>query len=115
MPNTIDQYLSKGMDRKTAEYYAGGRHRPVSVIPNADYTLTIVFDNGERRLFNARPLIRTGTVFESLAEWENYCRVYIDDTHAIAWDIDPTIDSSKVWNNKVDICPDTCYLDSTPL
>ena len=36
-------------------------------------------------------------------------------TICIAWDIDPNIDSHQVWNNKVDLCPDTCYIDSVPL
>ena len=46
---------------------------------------------------------------------ENFRRVYLDDTHSIAWDINPDIDSSVVWNNKVDLCPDTCYIDSIPI
>ncbi len=46
---------------------------------------------------------------------ENFRRVYVDDTHCIAWDIDPSIDSAKVWNNKVDLCPDGCYIDSIPV
>lgn len=32
-----------------------------------------------------------------------------------AWDIDPDVDSDVVWSNKVDLCPDSCYVDSVPL
>ncbi len=39
-------------------------------------------------------------------------RVYIDDCGCVAWDKDPTVDSNVVWNNKIDLCPDSCYLDS---
>lgn len=115
MANTIEYYLSKGFDRKTAEYFAGGRKKIVDVAANNDFTLTIRFDNGEKRLYDMRPLLKKGTVFETLAKMENFRRVYVDNTHCIAWDIDPNVDSSKMWNNKVDLSPDGCYLDSVPL
>lgn len=62
-----------------------------------------------------RPLLTRGTVFERLIKWKNFCRVYVDEEHTIAWDIDPNIDSNKVWNNKIDLCPDSCYIDSVPV
>lgn len=74
MANTVEYYLSKGFDRKTAEYFAAGKKRITGVVPNNDFTLTIS-----------------------------------------AWDIDPNIDSNKVWSNKVDLCPDGCYIDSVPV
>lgn len=46
---------------------------------------------------------------------ESFRRVYVDDTHCVAWDIDPDVDSEQVWSNKVDLCPDSCYLDSVPI
>lgn len=54
MTRTVDYYLSKGFDRKTAEYFAGGKKRITGVIPNNDFTLTISFDNGEKRLYDVR-------------------------------------------------------------
>lgn len=115
MANTIEYYLSKGFDRKTAEYFASGRKKIVDVVANDDFTLTIRFDNEEKRLYDMHPLLKKGTVFEPLAKMENFRRVYVDDTHCIAWDIDPNVDSNKVWNNKVDLSSDGCYLDSVPL
>lgn len=115
MPRSVEYYLSKGFDRPMAEYFAAGRKQITAAIPNRDFTLTLYFDNGERRLYNVAPLLRPGTVFAPLTQWENFCRVYVDDTHCVAWDIDPTVDSNIVWNNKVDLCPDTCYVDSIPL
>ena len=61
MPNTVDYYLSKGFDEKTAIYFANGRKQIVSVVPNDDFTLTIGFDNGEKRLYDVRPLLKKGT------------------------------------------------------
>ena len=115
MPNTIEYYRAKGFDQKTAEYFAGGKKEIVSVVPNEDHTLTISFDNGETRLYDVRPLLRKGTVFEPLLNIENFKRVYLDEQHAICWDIDPNVDSHVVWSNKVDLCPDSCYIDSRPV
>ena len=102
MANTVEYYLSKGFDRRAAEYFAGGKKKIVGVVANRDFTLTISFDNGEKRLYDMRPLLKKGTVFEPF-------------TDSIAWDIDPNVDSNKVWNNKVDLCADECYIDSVPM
>lgn len=115
MANKLDYYLSKGFDRKTAEYYANGRKKVIDVDPNDDFTLTISFDNGETRILNMQPYLKKGTVFEPFTKLENFRRVYVDNTQCIAWNIDPKIDSNIIWNNKVDICSDSCYLDSIPV
>ena len=115
MPNTVEYYRAKGLDQKSAEYFAHGRRKIVSVAPNSDFTLTIGFDNGEKRLFDVSSFLKKGTVFEPLMKPEIFNRAYVDEQHAISWDIDPEIDSRKVWSNKIDLCPDTCYIDSKPL
>ncbi len=114
MPRSVEYYLSKGFDPQAAAYYAGGRRRIVSVTPNDDFTLTLRFDNGETRLFDMRPLLKKGTVFEPFIDLAAFRRVYLDDQNCVSWDIDPNVDSNIVWNNKVDLCPDSCYLHSTP-
>lgn len=115
MGNTVDYYLSKGFDRAAAEYYAKGRRKIIGVTPNNDFTLTLDFDNGERRLLDVKPLLAEGTVFAPFRRIEDFKRVYLDTQHSVAWDIDPAIDSETVWNNKVDLCPDSCYIDSVPM
>lgn len=114
MPNSVDYYLAKGFDLKAAEYFANGKKIITAVVPNSDFTLTISFNNGEKRLYDMHPFLKKGTVFEPFMNFENFCRVYVDDAHAVAWDIDPNVDSNIVWNNKVDLCPDSCYIDSVP-
>lgn len=115
MGKTIEYYLSRGYDLKAAEYFTNGIKKIVSVMPNDDYTLSITFDNGETRLYDVKPLIEKGTVFEPLENIEMFRRVYVDKYHCIAWDIDPNVDSEKVWNNKIDLHYDNCYMDSTPI
>lgn len=108
----VSYYLSKGFDKPTAEYFAQGRRTILTVEPNEDFTLTLSFDNGEKRIYDVKPLLESGTVFEPFADYDNFKRVYLDDSHCVSWDIDPDVDSNVVWNNKVDICPDSCYIDS---
>ncbi|MDO5398957.1 MAG: DUF2442 domain-containing protein [bacterium] len=115
MRESIEYYLSKGFDKSMAEYFANGRKTITSVEPQSDYILLLTFDNGEKRLYDMKPVIRKGSVFEKISDIKDFNRVYIDDTHCVAWDIDPGIDSSIVWNNKIDLCPDCCYVDSVPL
>lgn len=55
MPNTVEYYLAKGYDRKMAEYFSAGKKTITAVKPNDDFTLTITFDNGEKRLLDMRP------------------------------------------------------------
>ena len=115
MGKPVEYYLSKGFDRKMAEYFAAGRRQITGVIANDDFTLTISFDNGECRLLDMNPVLQPATVFAPFMDLKNFRRVYLDDQHCISWDIDPTVDSNVVWNNKVDLCPDSCYVDSVPV
>lgn len=114
MPKDISYYLSKGFDERCAQYFASGRRTPQSVRPQKDFTLLLRFDNGETRVYDMKPLIKPGTVFSFLSSYEAFSRVYLDSAHAVCWDKDPNVNSDVVWENKVDICPDTCYLDSLP-
>lgn len=112
MSKRIEDYLSKGFDRRAAEYFAGGRKKILSVNPADDFKLILTFDSGELRRLDVKPIIVDGTVFAFLADPANFRRVYLDDTGCVCWDIDPSVDSNVVWSNKVDLSSDTCYLDS---
>ncbi len=75
--------------------------------------MLLTFDNGEKRLYDMKPFIKEGTVFKMLGDLNVFKRVYLDENGAVPWDKDPDNDSRKVdWNNKIDICPDTSYMDS---
>lgn len=115
MGNNVGYYLSKGYDLKMAEYFAAGRRRITSVAPNEDLALTLTFDNGERRVYDVSPLVQPASVFAPLLDAKVFQRVYLDEHHCVSWDIDPEVDSNVVWSNKIDLCPDSCYVDSKPL
>ena len=115
MQRSVEWYLARGFDRKVAEYYVAGRRKIVSVKANDDFTLTLGFDNGELRLLDCKPFLKPNTVFEPFMTTDNFRRVYLDEFKSVCWDIDPSVDSNEVWSNKVDLCPDSCYLDSAPV
>ena len=92
--NSIDYYIAKGFDRKTAEYFSAGPRTIVKVMPEDDFTLLLEFDNGERRRFDMKPDIRPGTVFAFLSDSESFKRAYLDESHCVCWDKDPAVGQS---------------------
>lgn len=114
MPQTVAYYLSKGFDRPMAEYFAAGRKRLTAVQAGNDFTLLLEYEGGEKRLYDCKPFLMPDTVFAPLREPETFRRVYLDENHSVAWDIDPDVDSRIHWNNKIDLSPDTCYIESVP-
>ncbi len=115
MKKDIKYYLSRGFSEPMAKYFVSGRKKIIKVCPNKDFKLIIEFDNGEKRMLNCKPFIKDNTVFEVLKDYDIFKRVYIDDTGAVSWDKDPAIDSNIIWSNKIDICPDTTYIESVPI
>lgn len=115
MKKNVDYYISKGFDKKTAEYFTEGRKKSIRVVPNNDYKLLITFDNKETRLFDVKPFIKKGTVFYALNDIKIFNNCYIDSNNSVCWDKNPNIDSEKQWSNKIDIGADNCYLESVPV
>ena len=54
-------------------------------------------------------------VFEILKDISKFKEVFIDEYGNIAWDIDKTLDSNVHWNNRIDLCKDSVYLESKPI
>lgn len=115
MQRSVEWYLARGFERRVAEYYAAGKRRIMTVQADADFTLNLGFDNGEFRALDCKTFIKPNTVFEPLMNRERFNCVYLDEDHSVCWDIDPNVNSEINWNNKIDICPDRCYLDSVPV
>jgi hypothetical protein len=75
--------------------------RVKAVKPNPDYTLTLLFTNGEARSFDVRPYLDRG-IFRELRDLRNFNSVK------------PFLGSIQ-WQNGQDFCPDTLYADSVPV
>ena len=73
--------------------------RVKEVHPNNDYTLSLIFDNGEEGVFDVSPYLERG-IFSQLKD------------RRIFNSVRPFLGSIQ-WENGLDLCPDTLYLDST--
>ena len=72
--------------------------RVKDVKPSENYTLRITFANGEVRLFDVTPYLGTGN-FKELQD------------KSLFNSVKPFLGSIQ-WENGLDLCPDTLYLDS---
>jgi hypothetical protein len=72
--------------------------RVKEVNPNPDFTLTLLFTNGEQGIFDVKPYLETG-IFKELKN------------PALFKEVKPFLGSIQ-WKNGQDLCPDTLYLDS---
>ncbi len=75
--------------------------RVKEVYPNRDYTIKIVFDNGEEKLFDVTPYLDKG-IFRELKDKNLFNTVK------------PFLGSIQ-WKNGQDFCPDTLYIDGKSL
>lgn len=112
MKKTYEYYIEKGYEPKYAIYFSQGTRKIKKVSPNKDFSLTLTFDNNETRIYDMKSSLKKNTIFEPFIKFENFQKVYIDENGNIAWDKNPQIDSNIVWNNKIDISSDTCYVES---
>ena len=74
--------------------------RVVAVTPTDDYKLFLTFTNGERRIFDAKPLLEV-PVFKQLANISFFKSV------KVAY-------GTVMWPQDIDYCPDTLYMESVP-
>ncbi len=72
--------------------------RVKKVLPTNDFQLIITFTNGEERVFDMKPYLDKG-VFKALQDVSLFTKAHI------AW-------GTVVWNEDIDMSPDTLYLDS---
>ncbi len=75
--------------------------RVKSVEPIKDYLLEIVFNNDEKKVFDLKPYLDFG-LFSELKDLALFQTAKAEL-------------GTVIWNNGLDICPDTLYLDSKKL
>jgi hypothetical protein len=67
-----------------------------NVSPNEDFTLAIIFDNGEEGILDMKPHLSFG-VFQKISDYEHFKRVRVSfDT--IEWDSGVDLDPEFVYN-----------------
>ncbi len=72
--------------------------RVKEVKPDNDYVLVLTFENGEKKLFDVKPYLNIG-LFQELKNINIFNSVK------------PFL-GSILWENGLDLCPDTLYLES---
>jgi hypothetical protein len=115
MAKSYADYIAMGMDERTARYFSMGRRRICAAEPQGGYRIVLTFDNGERRVLDCSTKVKKGSIFQKVAAPKDFNRVFVDENGNLAWDIDQTVDSSRVWNNRIDFCRDACYLESSEI
>ncbi|MBE2235939.1 MAG: DUF2442 domain-containing protein [Anaerolinea sp.] len=73
----------------------------VRVTPGADFTLELEYDNGERRLFDARPLLAVKP-WTPLSNWSTFRLARVEY-------------GTVTWPGDLDIAPETLYDRSRPI
>ncbi len=63
-----------------------------------DYRLLLIFDNGEKRIFDIKPYLSHG-IFSQLADRKMF------ETARLSFD-------TVQWDNGADLCPEVLYSDS---
>ena len=74
--------------------------KAIAVEPIEDYCLLVSFDNGEKRIYDAKPLIK-GDWFGKLRDPEVFATVHVAGL-------------SIEWAGGQDVCPDELYFASRP-
>lgn len=73
----------------------------VKVNPRPDFQLDLVFENGEQRRFDMRPLL-------SMKPWTHIANPHIFGLARVDY-------GTVVWPGEIDIAPETLYDDSVPI
>lgn len=71
--------------------------RVKSIQPMPDFVLEVVFNNGEKKKFDVKPYMNFG-LFKELKD------------HSL-FQTATAKSGTVVWNNGLDICPDTLYIE----
>lgn len=74
--------------------------RVIEVTPQANYILKLKFNNGEKRIFDVKPLLEY-KVFHPLKNESFFKQVSVGY-------------GTIVWPGDIDYCPDTLYAESIP-
>ena len=76
-------------------------HRAVEVKPLDNMFILVVFDNGERRIYNCRPLTEK-QLFSRLKDEDFFKTVHIDDMGLVCWDDSTDINPFDLYENSED-------------
>ena len=104
----INRAIDEAMERDTVEDKTTPRTQPVwsvfAVEPHPDYTITVTFRSGEKKLYDMRPLIedeKWSKIYAPLKDIDFFMRAYVD--------------GSAAWSDEIDIAPEELYDNGMPI
>jgi hypothetical protein len=77
----------------------------LQVVPTDDFEIYAYFNDGLIRLFDVKPLIKDGTVFEPLKDIAVFKDTLTVLNHTVAWDLEGNRDTAKC----IDLDPDVIF------
>ena len=77
------------------------RPTAISVTVQKDYTLKVIFNNGETKIFDVKPYIK-GSWYSRLKDFSYFSLAKADGF-------------TVIWPDGQDICPDELYYNSMPI
>lgn len=72
-----------------------------SVQPQHDHTLIVIFKNGEKKLYDCKPLLHRG-IFQPLQNLDLFLQAHEQY-------------GTVVWNDEIDIAPESLYEKGIPI
>lgn len=75
--------------------------RIIEVKAMQDYSLLLTFSNNEKKMFDVKPYLNKG-IFTELKDAANFNSVKV-------------FNGTVLWQNDIDLCPDTLYIDSVTI
>lgn len=102
--------MSNQVSEAVSQYFKEGARKLISIQVELNYCLMLYYSDRTIRRYDLSGQLYG--VFKKLEDYEVFSAVFIDDSGNIAWDLDPTVDSNKIWTNRIDICADAAYMDS---
>ena len=82
------------------------RPRIFQVVPNNDFTVSVYFDDGIVKMYDAKRLIEKGGIYTPLANIDFFKNRCVVMNNTLAWDVSGNWDTEMC----IDVCPDMLYL-----
>lgn len=101
MTRNYARNLKPGAMRKNRLRNATMNPHVKSITPSPDYRLVLLFENGETRLFDAKPYLDRG--------------VFVSLKNSALFGLAKVVAGSVEWPGEIDLSYDTLYLESKPV
>ena len=88
-------------------------HHIISEVhPLSNYRLLAIFDSGEKKIYDVKPLFDWKDIFKKLKENELFYGVYVDTGgYGVAWNDQIDLSSNEIWNHGKTVKLDNDELD----